>query len=344
MIKIKITGKEGKNWSVDDDRFYTEKALSELNCKLTNTFLNADIIFSVWYSYLLRSKMLFLRLFKNKKKIIAVITNNIEKSNVNFLKYKTLVDYWIYSNSEQKRFLLKKNIEEKVIFYNPYYVDETIFKNSESEKKEIAEQLNIDFALIKNRFLIGSFQRDSLGTNLSKPKWQKNPELIINILKNIDKTKFVLILAGPRRHWLINQCRNHNIPYIFVGNEHFINEKKDDISDNNLSKQKISLLYNLIDLYIITSISEGGPKAVLEASLTKTPVLSTSVGLAPDFLSTDSLCKNENEFYEKINHFINFPKSAEMSVSVNYKNVSKINNFESYKFRLKNIIETVAND
>lgn len=340
--KIKLIGKEGKNWSVDKDRYYTEKALKDLQLPLVNSFLTADIIYSVWYYYLFRKKFFFLPLLK--KKIIAVVTNDIKNANINFDKYKKTIKYWIYANSEQKNFLLKNEISEQKIFFNPYYVDETVFYKLEKSKEEISKTLNLDFNLIKNKIVIGSFQRDSLGKDLSKPKIQKNPEVIINMLKRINPEKYIFLLAGPRRHYIVNACKKFNIPYIFSGNENYINKMKDDIFVNNLSVNIINKLYNITDLYLITSSSEGGPKAVLETALTKTPVLSTPAGFAPDFLSEASICNKEDIFFEKLEAFIKLPESANKSVLTNYENVSRINNYKAFKMRLKNIIETVIND
>ena len=47
--------------------------------------------------------------------------------------------------------------------------------------------------------------------------------------------------------------------------------------------------FNLIDLYIVSSRVEGGPQSILECAITKTPVISHSVGIAPEILSTESL-------------------------------------------------------
>ena len=343
-VKIKIIGKDGQGWSIDKDRFYNEKVLSELDYNLTKCLIKADIIYAVWYSYLLKKKLLPLKILKGKRKVVAAVTNNIEKVNTNFSKYKNYVDYWICANSEQKEYLLKQEVEAKNIFFNPFYVDEFKFKNIRSSKKEIASKLNIDYKQIENKFIIGSFQRDSRGDDLTKSKWHKNPEQIINILKKIDKNKILLLLAGPRRHFLINECRKNKIPYLFIGNEKYVNRIKDDISENNLSQDKINLLYNLIDLYIVTSVSEGGPKAIIEASLTKTAILSTPVGFAPNLLDEYLICSNENDFFNKITEFIEEEKILKDKVQINYDKVSQINNFEAYKQRLKKIFETISND
>ena len=48
-------------------------------------------------------------------------------------------------------------------------------------------------------------------------------------------------------------------------------------------------LYNTLDLYIVSSRVEGGPRALFECAITKTPVISTDVGFASNLLSEESL-------------------------------------------------------
>ena len=45
---------------------------------------------------------------------------------------------------------------------------------------------------------------------------------------------------------------------------------------------ELNELYNCLDLYIVASRVEGGPQSILEATLTKTPIISTDVGLAKE--------------------------------------------------------------
>ena len=47
----------------------------------------------------------------------------------------------------------------------------------------------------------------------------------------------------------------------------------------------INDLYNILDLYIVSSRIEGGPQAIMEAAYTKTPIVSTDVGVASEILS-----------------------------------------------------------
>ena len=341
---IKVIGKDGQGWSIDKDRMHTENAMKELGVNLSNSFLKADIIYCVWYSFLLKPKLWFLRRFKGKRKVVAAVTNDPEENKKNLAAYKKFVDYWVCASQKQRNFLLKNNIEADNIFINPFYVDERVFKPINLSKKELASEFKIDYQFINNQFVIGSFQRDSRGDDLSKSKWHKNPELLIDILKGIDKSKYMLLLAGPRRHFLIKQCRKFDLPYLFVGDEKPIDKGVDDIAENNLSAKEMNLLYNLTDLYLVTSASEGGPKAIIEASLSKTAILSTPVGFAPDLLGEELICNNKEEFLEKINFFMNDEIAKQECIQKNLAHVGKINNFNAYKQRIQSIIESVSND
>jgi len=319
--KVKILGRDNVGWSVDKDRKHMESFLSKVkNVKITNSYLSADIYFFVWYSQLLKKKFLPLRTLKNilkKKKVVAFITNDIRNHPDVYHQLSSLVNFWISPNSNISNFLKKKGASYKQI---PFYVSPKKFYKIEKTKKEIAKKAGVDFSKLNKKIIIGSFQRDSLGKDLSKPKWQKNPELLIKILKKISNNS-LLLLAGPRRHFVINQCRKWNIPYIFVGNEKCIDREEDDIMINNLPQEKINLLYNLVDLYLVTSRSEGGPKAILEASLSKKLIFSTDVGLARDFLHPDLIYLEK-----KVNNLIS-------SIKKIIKKESKIEEYQSYNYR-----------
>ena len=53
--------------------------------------------------------------------------------------------------------------------------------------------------------------------------------------------------------------------------------------------QILNKLYNLLDLYVVSSRIEGGPQAVLECAVSKTPIISTDVGVASEILSEKSI-------------------------------------------------------
>ena len=88
------------------------------------------------------------------------------------------------------------------------------------------------------------------------------------------KDNLEVLLTGKRRQYLINNLKKENIKFHYF-------EMVDYITLNNL--------YNTLDLYIVSSRVEGGPRALFECAITKTPVISTDVGFASNLLSEESL-------------------------------------------------------
>lgn len=323
--KIKIIGNDGVGWSIDKDREHTEFFLKKIeNIDITSSFFEANVLYFVWYNQLLKwrySLFVYKKIFN--KKIVAVITNDIRNHSENYFKLKNVVDIWVSPNSKISKFLEENNAKYIQI---PFYVSPEKFFKIEKSKKEISEDLGIDFNLIKDKIIVGSFQRDSLGTDLQKPKWQKNPDLLIKILKEIPREKIVLVLAGPRRHYIISQCKKYNIPYIFVGDKKFIDKNEDDIRENNLSEEKINILYNLIDVYLVTSKSEGGPKSIIESLLTETSVYSTDVGLSADFLPKSKIF-SDTEYSNVLQEFCEDKKSYADKNLIDAKKFFSIDNY-----------------
>ena len=78
--------------------------------------------------------------------------------------------------------------------------------------------------------------------------------------------------------------------------------------------ETLNELYNCLDLYIVSSRIEGGPRAINECALNKTPLLSTNVGIS------NLLCYPESIFD------INDPSTilnSKINTSYNYNNSQK---------------------
>ena len=56
-----------------------------------------------------------------------------------------------------------------------------------------------------------------------------------------------------------------------------------------VDNKRLNELYNSLDLYIVASRVEGGPQSILECALSKTPIISTDVGVANQILSDKSI-------------------------------------------------------
>ena len=164
---------------------------------------------------------------------------------------------------------------DKKITYIPFWVNQNIFFEIEQKEK-----LRHKYGLESNDYLIGSFQRDSEGSD-PKPKYIKGPDQFLQIIKHLKASNknLKIVLTGKRRDYIKNELTKIGVDY-----------KEFAMVDFN----SLNELYNCLDLYIVASRIEGGPQAILECAITKTPIISTDVGVASEVLHTESIFNMNN--------------------------------------------------
>jgi glycosyltransferase involved in cell wall biosynthesis len=124
----------------------------------------------------------------------------------------------------------------------------------------------------KNAICIGSFQKDGVGWDDGvEPKLVKGPDLFLQVVEKLSThyNNLLVLLTGPARGYVKQGLERLGVPYI----HHFLSNYHD-----------IVRYYQALDLYVITSRSEGGPKALLESWATSVPVVSTRVGMPADLI------------------------------------------------------------
>ena len=340
-IKIYVLGREGTGWSIDADRAYTIKALKATGYKITNNPLKANVIYAVWWAELLSKKVrLFLRVFSHKK-VVAVFTSDLSHQGDEVRSIVKYVDHFVVANSKQLRTLMVEGISETRISFLPFYVDEKVYNKLNMSKEELCNILGIQYERIRDKFIIGSFQRDSLGQNLLEQKWQKNPEFMAKCIKRLNPNQYLLLLAGPRRHYIIKRCEEMGINYLYIGDSSPLENNCDDIHVNNIGIEIMPYLYNLIDLYSVSSSSEGGPKAIPEAVLSKTNVVSTDVGFACDLLLKKNIIHDEEEFLKIIGEIMSDREVNNTMIEGCYSKIKKYYSFNIYSHNIHKIILTV---
>ncbi len=335
-LKVYLDGSDNFGWSIDADRANTAYLLKTAGIPLSNSWLNANVIHFLWYGKLTNWR----KIFWKSKINIAVVTNDLNHNLVTFKKVIPYINLWIAPSTKQIEVLENYKLDYA---YQPFYVNEQIFTKLSKTKKKLCNELGIDWRLFEDKMVFISFQRDSLGTDLSQPKWQKGPDILIEILKKYKEINknFILLLAGPRRHYLIDQCVKLNIPYFFYGRPPAKN--KDDIRYNVLDHNTLNKLYNLGDLYIVSSRSEGGPKAILECAWNKIAFITTDVGLARDIALPAQIYNNIDEaiqLIDKINHDRSFANDL---VSETFNKMQRQFSFEAYLKRWIDIYESIEN-
>ena len=189
-----------------------------------------------------------------------------------------------------------ENLTDKPVTYIPFWVNQNLWFNIEDKKF-----LRKKFGVAEDSFLVGSFQRDTEGSDLISPKLIKGPDRFIEIVKYYEAkdSNFKVILTGKRRQFVINELERLNIEYLYFEMADF---------------ETLNELYNLIDLYVVSSRIEGGPQAIVECGITKTPIISTDVGFASDVLATESIFDMDNFSEAKPNVNYAFQKSLEIQI------------------------------
>lgn len=177
-------------------------------------------------------------------------------------------EYHVISKKTEEQL---KQLTDKKITSIPFWINQKLFYEIQDKTK-----LRKKFGFKEDDYLIGSFQRDSEGDDLDSPKLIKGPDIFYDLVsKEYEANKKIkVILAGKRRNFLINKLSKSDIAF-----EYF----------EMVDTKKLNELYNVLDLYIVSSRIEGGPQAILECAITKTPILSTDVGVSSEILHPNSI-------------------------------------------------------
>lgn len=273
-----------ENWCID---VLKKEFINYTSLKITDNYNEASVI---WILADYRYNSIPYKTLEDKFVITTI--HHIDESKINnstklhYAKVNHFTNLF-HSICEKTTKSIKKYISsKKKIIEKPFWIDNNIFfKFTQVNKKNTLREL---YQIPINSYLIGSFQRDTEGNSISskkyKPKLSKGPDILIEILKIIkdysfDTKKIFVLLTGYRRHWIIQKLKKNNIRYLYL---------------ENVSSDIMNKLYNILDLYIISSRVEGGPRSLLECCLTKTPIISTDVGLVKKILKKKSIYTNKN--------------------------------------------------
>ncbi len=241
----------------------------------TDKLKNADIVWVIapWLANKLKPKK-----FKNKKVLCSVYHLDESQSNKEDIeKFKNFDQYVdMYHTISLKSKIQIEKYTNKPVIQIPLWVNSNDFYPI-LDKRELRKK----YELSNNDYLVGSFQRDSLGSDLLKPKLIKGPDIFLEIVEKLSykNENLKVILAGKRRDYVIKNLSDLEIDFKYF---------------EMAPTETLNELYNILDIYIVSSRVEGGPQAIVESAITKTPVVSTDVGVASQILSTASLFDSNN--------------------------------------------------
>ena len=291
-IPVYLFGGEGTGWALDADVETTRQSLLSLPDLVRLTSLaEAEVIHSVWEYPLLHMDPAMM----DGKRIVCHVCNDLMRTYEDpaMVVAGETLGKWIAISRTAEREIRQLGFK---VDYIPYSVDTAIF--TEALPAGTVDSIRKRHGIPDGVFVISNFMRDSSAGNLQQPKEQKGVELFLAIVAELHRKghPIHLLLAGPRRHWLRGQLQSRSIPYTYIGRE----MAEDDNGINILTPAEINVLYHISDLHLVTSRWEGGPRSVLEAAATRTPILCTPVGMAPDILGPDYLMRDFDEGVAKI--------------------------------------------
>ena len=217
-----------------------------------------------------------------------------DKNLKEFRKREKYIDCYHVISLKTKKDLEK--ITDKKIVYIPFWVNSNIWFDI-NEKETLRDKYSIP----KKSFVVGSFQRDTEGSDLISPKLIKGPDRFIKIVHEMKSEidNLTVLLTGKRRQYVIAELEKLKINYVYLEMVDF---------------KTLNELYNSLDLYIVTSRIEGGPQAIVECGITRTPIISTDVGIASEILHKNSIFNMNNYMDAKPDIDFAFKNSVKLDI------------------------------
>jgi glycosyltransferase involved in cell wall biosynthesis len=156
----------------------------------------------------------------------------------------------VINKTETPEFLVAAGVPRSKLEYIPaFYIDLTVFSPQEMQK-----QYDVIF--------VGRLARN------------KGVDVFLEVIQKADVTALV-VGEGPLLGWAKKQCRRRRLKVNFHG---FAKDTKE-----------IAECINRARVLVMTSLSEGGPRVVLEALACGVPVVATPVGIVPDVLPPECI-------------------------------------------------------
>ncbi len=129
-----------------------------------------------------------------------------------------------------------------------------------------------ELGIPQSAFVVGSFQKDGVGWEEGlEPKLIKGPDVFLSTIEKLKKDvgDLFVLLSGPSRGYVKRGLEKMQVPY-----KHMYIKSYPDVAK----------LFQTLDVYLVASRQEGGPKAILESMASGVPLVTTRVGQAMDMV------------------------------------------------------------
>ncbi|MBF0446481.1 MAG: glycosyltransferase family 4 protein [Magnetococcales bacterium] len=281
---------DSSNWSFKWDAHYISKGMS---CRLDNpvavtvdpwNLRHQIVIFGNRYPWFFGPRH---TLHSSNKVVVTWFHGDISDQETAMQRmFKQLpevfarADRVVVTCDHSYNVLLGQGVAANKLVKIPLGVDlKTFVPPSKELRLQIREMLDIP----NNAFCIGSFQKDGSGWEEGmEPKLLKGPDIFLASMALLkDKhPNLMVLLTGPARGYVKQGLDELGIDY----RHKYFDEYLDIVP-----------YYQALDLYLIASRGEGGPKALLEGMACGVPIVSSRVGMPADVIK-----QGENGFLADI--------------------------------------------
>ena len=173
------------------------------------------------------------------------------------------------TNQAMEGLVLETGLAPEKVHRIPIGIDLEAFRFRDTEMRAAARRA---LDVPESGFVVGSFQKDGVGWGDGvEPKLIKGPDVLLETAERLRELvpELTVLLTGPSRGYVRAGLERLGIPY-----RHVLLPDVDAVAQ----------AYEAIDVCLVTSRDEGGPRAVLEAMATGVPLVTTKVGQAADLV------------------------------------------------------------
>ena len=167
------------------------------------------------------------------------------------------------THAEMHELVLSAGVPPERVFRIPVGIDIENFPVSTGDLKAAARA---ELGLPASAFVVGSFQKDGVGWGEGlEPKLVKGPDVFVAAVERLRSLapELHVLLTGPARGYVARGLERRGIPYRHTYAH---------------TRRELARAYHALDLYLVSSRQEGGPKAVLESLAAGIPLVTTRVG------------------------------------------------------------------
>jgi glycosyltransferase involved in cell wall biosynthesis len=173
------------------------------------------------------------------------------------------------TNSAMEEVVLATGVAPEKVHTIPIGIDVDVFRPVDEAGRLAARTL---LGLPATAFVVGSFQKDGVGWGEGlEPKLIKGPDVLLEVAERLrDRIPdLAFLLTGPSRGYV-----RKGLERLGIRHRHLLLPDVDAVAQ----------AYPAIDVCLVASREEGGPRAVLESMATGVPLVTTRVGQAADLV------------------------------------------------------------